>query len=782
MNFFLLFLCLLFAFGQKGGDVEVSGKIINKSTLEGLPYATISLLDKDNGSFVTGVISNDSGFFVLRVLPGSYVLKTSFVGYKTRLDTIKLNKEKVWLGAIALEIDSLLIGEVLVEGEKPTIEITPEKKIYNVREDPTAAGQSLKEVLQKMPGVSIDEEGNLVYRGRHISEIYINNVRSIFSKDPEKLLESLKSEVIERVELITSRTAKYRAEGGGSAILNIILRKGREERNFYSNVSAEIGYPEKYSLNLLGELRISKGTLSLMYSPSKNTLKGYIYHLRTKNYTGERATQFTTFTNDMYNNIFSLEYKLNTKAGTIGAGISSNMSYWENTRNNSGIGYLGNYNRPSVGSYYNFPLEPQFYADLSLSSKFNSKILIKGEYRETINKEFIEEKPLDLYTGDSIVFQEVRDVRGMKGIDFSLDNTINVNDSLKIEFGARFINDFDYISTLSTIKRGNYSRSFYVYGYPQIDFISQELGIYSQMTHTLKRYYYTLGVRYERVEMRYLAERLIYNNVFPNFIFGVNVGKIAFQLGYSYRIRRPEPTNEFFNVYSFIDKYNYFGNPGKLRPSFTHAFELSLISQKSKIPLPNFYFSAEKDKITRVRIRKGDTLFMSLFNIKESYEYGVEGMVPIPLKVIFAGLNFSVNKEIVRHKDSLYAFSFSRWGGRLGLITRGEILAGLGFQALLVYLPSHKVPYGRRINIIWVDAGLYKKIGKHAKVTFSVSDLLNTRRFGGNFDYTVFQVESRIKMNQRSYVLNISIDLGAGERERKIDIRKLRKIDIPEGM
>lgn len=228
-------LCLLlFAFvvhtaqAQEGGKLKVKGKIIDAQSNAPLGFASVRLFKQADSSFATGGITTESGDFSIDAPAGSYYALLEFIGYKaTKTAGFQLNKANAPhnFGNLKLTVSSKTLDEVVVQGEKSTMELALDKKIFNVGKDLANAGGTAVDILSNVPSVAVDVEGNVSLRGSNSVRILIDGKPSgLVSIKGGSGLQQLQGSAIERIEIITNPSARYEAEGMGG-IINIILKK-----------------------------------------------------------------------------------------------------------------------------------------------------------------------------------------------------------------------------------------------------------------------------------------------------------------------------------------------------------------------------------------------------------------------------------------------------------------------------------------------------------------------------------------------------------------------------
>lgn len=177
---------------------------------------------------LTGTVSDSTGVFrINRVKNGTYTLTASFIGYKSveKEFTISPTARNVNVKNILLEEDSQVIDEIQVVGQRAQMRFEIDKKVFDVESNISQAGGSASELLENIPSVEVDNEGEISLRGNSSVTIWINGKASGLSADNQaQILEQIPAESIERIELITNPSAKFSPEGT-SGIINIILKK-----------------------------------------------------------------------------------------------------------------------------------------------------------------------------------------------------------------------------------------------------------------------------------------------------------------------------------------------------------------------------------------------------------------------------------------------------------------------------------------------------------------------------------------------------------------------------
>jgi len=243
----MLFFCTT-VLAQTPGKALVKGKVLDASSTAPLGFANIQLFNSQDKKLVNGNISAETGEFSVEAGFGKYYAEIDFIGYKThRTAEFSLLKEKrvVDLGTIKLASSSAILTEVVVQAEKSSMQLSLDKKIFNVGKDLANAGGSAIDILTNVPSVSVDPEGNIKLRGSDNVRILINGKPSgLVSFKGGSGLQQLQASMIERVEIITNPSARYEAEGM-AGILNIVLKKDQTQ-GFNGSVELIAGNPVNY--------------------------------------------------------------------------------------------------------------------------------------------------------------------------------------------------------------------------------------------------------------------------------------------------------------------------------------------------------------------------------------------------------------------------------------------------------------------------------------------------------------------------------------------------------
>lgn len=229
---FLVFTISLFA-------AEVTGKAIDFGTKKPIDFANVSVMQGDQ--LITGTITDASGDFSLNIKDGQYTLVISFLGYTEQRKEITVAGKPINVGRIQLKEDTQALSEVEVVGQGTSMRFELDKKVFTVDQNIASAGASVTDVLENIPSVDVDQEGNISLRNSEDVEIWINGKPAgLNSENRAQVLQQMPAGTIEKIELITNPSAKFSPEGT-SGIINLVMKKDRSA-GYYGSIQAGLNY------------------------------------------------------------------------------------------------------------------------------------------------------------------------------------------------------------------------------------------------------------------------------------------------------------------------------------------------------------------------------------------------------------------------------------------------------------------------------------------------------------------------------------------------------------
>jgi len=236
----------LLAFTVSTFAAQVTGKVIDFGTKQAIDFANVSVmkpsdLNSQPSELVTGTITDATGSFSFELKDGSYTVIVSFMGYSEQKRDITVAGKSINLGRIALKEDTQTLSEVEVVGQGSSMRFELDKKVFTVDQNIASAGASVTDILENIPSVDVDQEGNISLRNSEDVEIWINGKPAgLNSENRAQVLQQMPAGTIEKIELITNPSAKFSPEGT-SGIINLVMKKDRQA-GYYGSVQAGLDY------------------------------------------------------------------------------------------------------------------------------------------------------------------------------------------------------------------------------------------------------------------------------------------------------------------------------------------------------------------------------------------------------------------------------------------------------------------------------------------------------------------------------------------------------------
>lgn len=237
-------------FGNDAGTARITGRIIEKSTGKPMEYANILLLNHTDSSMIAGTVSGLDGVFLFpKVLPGKYLLDVRFIGYDDVFLEVTASQpeEIVNLGDIFLSPSSLKLEDVVVQGDRSPITYMTDKKVIDVSQMQTSLSGTAAEVLENIPSVTVDIEGNVSLRGSQSFTVLING--KVSPMDAQDILQQIPASSIDRIEIITNPSSRFEAQGT-AGVINIILKES-SQLGMSGFINANTGLNDKYGGDML---------------------------------------------------------------------------------------------------------------------------------------------------------------------------------------------------------------------------------------------------------------------------------------------------------------------------------------------------------------------------------------------------------------------------------------------------------------------------------------------------------------------------------------------------
>ena len=587
--------------GGKGADMPAEGKVFGyvfeKETKAPIEFANIVIYSKKDSSIVSGSITNKDGFFSIDKLRyGKFFVEINFIGYgKTMINTmmIKPNKKTVDLGNVYLSINAEMLNEVNIEANVNQVEYRLDKKIINVNQDLVSAGGTAVDVLENVPSIETDLDGNVSLRGTESFLVLVDGRPSPIQGSDA--LQQIPASTIESIEIITNPSAKYDPDGVGG-IINVVLKK-EKRKGYNGQISAKYGSFNSYGGDMLFNVRTEK----------LNIFVGGDYNNRINQGAGltNRETYVNPDTSFYLNTISGLDRT--RRSGNFRAGIDYYINDDEvlTVSGRYGLSGFGMGSDSWASSYYQYSgilydeyyylTENDFYADngyftgdVNYMKKFKKEgheIQIYANYSSDFDNEenkYNEQETDYLRNPLSDTISNYRTIENGtgSGLRAKVDYVLPIFKNAKIETGYQLKysllnNDFNY-----QILNAETWESVPSYANPYTFSRNVQSG-YAIFSDILDKFAYQVGLRTEYTDRIFIQtvteQEWAYNkfDFFPSVHTSYQL-PADMQIMASYSRRLDRPRSYFLDPFVEVVGPNNVkvGNP-LLLPEYTNSFELN---------------------------------------------------------------------------------------------------------------------------------------------------------------------------------------------------------------
>lgn len=255
MRKILFLLCLFWAnvaLLAQNGKVTVSGMVWDADLNEAMGQATVQLLSAKDSAFVNGGVTQIDGRFQLpAVKAGNYLLKVSFIGYLPQFKSVNLsaNHPKMDVGKISLSADAIMMQEAVVVGHVPPVQMAKDTVVFNSAAYKVAEGSALEELVKKLPGAEVDENGKITINGKSISKILIDG-KEFFGDDQDMAMKNLPVDMVEKLKTYERQSDLARItgidDGEEETVLDLSVKK-EMKHGWISNADIAGGTENRYS-------------------------------------------------------------------------------------------------------------------------------------------------------------------------------------------------------------------------------------------------------------------------------------------------------------------------------------------------------------------------------------------------------------------------------------------------------------------------------------------------------------------------------------------------------
>nr|WP_295930729.1 TonB-dependent receptor [uncultured Dyadobacter sp.] len=760
---------------------KMVGKIVEAPNNAGVSFATVALLASKDSTLANGAVADENGVFTIaNVTPGNYILRVTNMGYQTLYRpniSVATEANLLDLGTITLLPEAQKLNEVIVKGEKTMIVDDIDKKIVNIGKDMLATSNNVSDLLEKVPAVSLDENGNPQVRGKGNVVVLIDGKPSnLYGSDLPTILQSFPANLIERIDVMTTPSAKYEGEGA-SGVIDIITKKTKIRG---MNGGARLSIGNKNNNNASGNLSYKAGKFGLNASLSGQT----------RAMTWERALSRDNFVTESTSHLqqdgtggnkgknafgrVGVNYDFNDK-NSIEAGVNYSR---DNSRNNSNIlnetslapgivseSFRRLNNSKSNGDNVNFNLDYRLkFAEKDHQFNFNSSYSLGGSDGESY---FSQESKIDSLIRNQ---QNLRN-NNRHSLFLNADYTWPITPKATLEAGVRSrTSSNDNVNAFYNLDRETSSYVFdnnisNVFGYKDATYtgfmtFSQKTDLWG-MRAGLRVTDYNQDINQISRNQEFSVHFL---TLVPSLALTRKLGESSqMKLNYSRRVQRPEA--DWLNPYTDVsDPRNVrTGNPN-LRPEFTHKAEMGYSNYEANGGWgPSLFMDYSNNAITQIRTIDEAGISLTRYdNVGRELSYGIETdfsqkLFNDVLKINGSGRVF--RSEVVSALAQIDNRTWSYSGNLNAFIT---LPADFRASAYVNYEGPRAIAQGTRDGVFIANMGIRKDLlEKKATISFNVQDIFLSRNYKSQLSTDTYSQSSN--WHQTNRLVNVTFQYRFGK-------------------
>jgi outer membrane receptor protein involved in Fe transport len=779
------------AFSQSAGKGALRGSVQDSVSAAALAFASIRIFESPDKKLVNGSITDEAGAFSMDVPFGRYYAEVEFMGYNAYRSpefTVNAASPQHDLGEISLSPSVNTLNEVVVQAEKSTLELSLDKKIFNVGKDLSNAGGTATDILMNIPSVSVDPEGNVKLRGS-------DNVRILIDGKPSGLvsfkgasgLQQLQASMIERVEVITNPSARYEAEGM-AGIINIVLRKERNE-GFNASFEGVAGSPTNFGGAANLNYRHKRVNFFINYGiayriqPGTSSLYQEVYEADTTFLKQKNSGSITGFNNNIRGGIdfFFTETSILT---------GSYLFRRSDATRATDIDYR-NY-RHDLSNFEGSETRRQDETEDEPNSEYS--LVYKKTFGEQDHKLVAEAKYLDNWESSYQEFRHHYFDQTSTETNSTLERSINdeyektfllqldyvkpIGKEGKFETGLRssfrnMVNDF-------VVERKNDDGTFTpLPGFDDIFIYDENIhAAYGILARKGAKISYQAGLRAEWTDVQTTLKETNeinpreYANLFPSAHVTLNLAKQnGIQLSYSRRVRRPF-YNDLSPFMTYSDSRNYFSGNPDLDPEFSNVVEIGHIKYFEAGSFTSaIYHRSTRGKIERIRTvddQGNSTTFPQNLSSEEATgaeftsEFSIFPWWKFDMNINLFYADIDGSNLVSSYRNTTYSW-FARQTSRFMLPHQLDIQMRANYEA------AQKTAQGRRLPLFYMDLGASKDIfNGMGTVTLNILDLFNSRKNRSIVEGVNFYSEANGQFRRRQVNLTLTYRIRQAKAATKI--------------
>jgi outer membrane receptor protein involved in Fe transport len=786
-SFFTLFIGLfqtLILFGQG----SVTGIIVEKSTQTPIEYANIAIYRQNDHKYILGTVTNASGKFSIgNIAVGEYDLEYSFLGFeKTETTPFRITKNvpNASLGVLTLTESAQILDDVVVTGRKSTYITKIDKKIFNVGEDLMSSSGSAGDLLQNIPSIQVDIDGNVSLRGSENVQILINGkVSSLMGATRAVVLQQIPAQTIERVEVITNPSAKYKPDGT-SGIINIVLKKERL-RGINGVLAANAGNQDRYNSTLSLNYNPGKINFSLSYGIRYDNRNRFTYDNRTKTdaISGENTyiNQNTSGPAHPLSHLArgGIDWDITKKDNFQ---VSGAYSYTTLLRKENTINIFRDNHQEITKNYSRFRLNDEYEKDLEISAAYEHTFgdghNLTVDYTHSTAKELEDNKYTNTYffpvnpeaKDNTLIWQAENenliraDYNRPLGENAKLDLGTEIElDKADMNYSAESLSGNSWITDTEKTNHFKFDENIYA--------------LYATYEATFGKFGVMGGIRGEsaRVKSRLISTDTVipnnYSNIFPTLHTAYHINEThELQLNYSLRVNRPE--GDDLNPFpEYKDPFNVSSGNPYLKPEKIHSFEFGyLLKSNSTTFLTTAYYRKIVNRMTEITKYVNDSvLWTTKENMSSSQSTGLEFILNTEVhKWLTLNLNYNLYYNVIDASELGFSSNKSAVTWNVSLNGNINITKNLMAQVNTRYTAKALTPQGyRKPSYILNTGARYSLFNNKASILFTVSDLLNSYRSVTRIDTPELKARTEKKRASQIFYIGFTYNFGNSQKKHK---------------
>jgi outer membrane receptor protein involved in Fe transport len=763
---FFIILSVQYSFAQKG---QITGVIQEKQDIP-ISYVTVTLKDNGDRAIAAG-ISDAKGIFRLEsITAGNYTISYALAGFQTISRPVEVKTdEAVNVGTVILEPDTKLLQEVSVTGQRSSVSLKLDKKVFEVGKDVLSQSGAVTDLLNVVPSVSVSPGGEISLRGNSNVLVLIDGRRTGLTQS--NALEQVPADQVERVEVITNPSSRFDA-AGSAGIINIILKKNKKA-GFNGQLRLVGGIPNETRISPSLNYKSNKLNLFATYGIRFSDYVGLYTMKQSTGLSGTRVDldqrQDENRHDDAKLLYFGADFKINDH-NTITAAFMRNSTH---DHDKTQLNYLYSNKNGIIDSSLTRKgesWEKRSYNQL----EFNyTKNFAKAGKKLTVDMQY------DFWDSDKDWNLSTRKIFPA-AVDLPMIRTGSMGESKDFMIKTDMVQPLDSTSTLEfglKLEDRRVNTDFIAEqqnsaGWEIIDQIDNHLlykeligSVYVQFSGKTGALSYQAGLRGELTHIgiedragTYTNEKN-YNRLFPtlNVSYRFNE-RTTLQGSYSKRINRPRlgmiyPFNELTDLSS-----RYVGNPD-LNPSYANVFEIAFLKNWKTLTFnPSFYYQRNTGVMEDYTFRNAEGLFITMpVNIKRETRHGFELSVlynPVKWLQVNTELNLFHYAEQGSYKDQSFDYSGNTLTARVS--AQLKLKNKLAFQTLYNFRGANATAQTHTDALHSIDVGLSKTFLKDkATLMFDISNLFGLRKSNSRTAGADYEISQTSIPNAARYRLTL---------------------------